>query len=359
MSAVYRLWAGGRIRPENLPLLPCVTQAVVHRASGRHYQFLLGADIAAYAGELFCGWGNSVADENDAGSIMAGRRSVDGGYSWGEFEKIAVGDRDRDACSHGVFFPCRDNLYVLAPRAGYRADYGDLYPGLRVEMLRLDNRQGGWKSEGIVIDREPFWPMGGPRLMTNGNYIMPGIICRAHRAEPAVALCRHDDIRSWRIVRPPIPERKDTWAEGGLLIDGSEIRFLFRNGWKHCPRAQIAVSHDYGESWEAAMTTNLPMAPAKPCCGTLSDGRIYAVFNPAGNGRNTLALAISDPGERVFRRIWRLQHGESPQPRFNGIGKGAQWAYPLACEFDRKLYVVYAAAKEDCVLSIIPLTALG
>jgi hypothetical protein len=40
------------------------------------------------------------------------------------------------------------------------------------------------------------------------------------------------------------------------------------------------------------------------------------------------------------------------------VGNSTEWSYPAAIEHEGKLYVTYTQGKEDCVLSIIPLTAL-
>jgi hypothetical protein len=354
----YKLWSGRTpVKPETIPLLDTVSHVMVHRARKGHYQFLLGADIVEHKGDLLCAWGNSEIHENDSGSIMAGRRSTDGGRSWGEFEVIAPGSKGKDAHSHGVLCEHRGRLYALAPRAEYNGQ-GAEYPNLRTELFVLDEQDNRWKSEGIVIDEAPFWPMNRPLPLENGNTIMPGLICTNGKAEPAVAISNGNTIRQWRLIRIATGQRKDTWGEGGLIIDGSDIHYIFRNGWSHSQRAQVALSGDYGETWTPAMNTNIPMAPAKPCCGMLSTGQKYLVFNPAGNHRDSLAIAVSEPGGDTFSKIWRIRHGAAPQPRWQGKGKSPQWAYPLACEHRGKLCVVYTVAKEDCLLAAIPLKAL-
>ena len=40
------------------------------------------------------------------------------------------------------------------------------------------------------------------------------------------------------------------------------------------------------------------------------------------------------------------------------VGKPTEWSYPAAVEHDGKLYVSCTQGKEDCALSIIPVTAL-
>lgn len=356
MGGSYKLWTGKPIDPEKIPLPDRISHTVVHRAE-RDYRFLLGADLAEFDGTLFCGWGNSRRDENDRWSVMRGRRSADGGCSWQPCERISPAAGNKFAYSHGVFFPHRGRLHVLAPRAGYEVPGTMAFPGLRTELMTLAEDGGEWRSSGVVIP-EPFWPMARPQKNVAGNYLLPGLRCIGNRALPAVAISDGECITRWRIVEIPQPYRRDAWGEGGIMVAGNEVVYLFRNGWTSRPCARIALSRDGGESWTEAADTNLSMSSAKPCCGMLSDGRCYLVFNPAPDGRNTLAVAVSAPGETVFRSIWAVRRGRSPLPRFGGIGKDCQWAYPLACEHNGGLHIVYASSKEDCVMSVIPLDVL-
>lgn len=356
MSRQFQLWAGKPLDPQTLPLPDSVTQTVIHRAQA-DYRFLLGSDIISHRGTLVCGWGNSGKDENDRRSVMSCRRSTDDGRSWSSAELISPPAAGGFAHSHGVFFLHQNELYALVPRARYCKPCALTYPDLKVELFRENGSDAPWQPLKIVIDA-PFWPMDKPQITADGNYIMAGILCRDQMAYPAVAVSRGGDINHWRTVEIPVRQRRDTWGEGGLIVDKGEITMILRNGWHHRPYAQASVSCDGGQSWSLAADTNLPMSPAKPCCGMLSDGRRYLVYNPGPDGRDTLALAYSRPGEKQFSAAVQLRRGPSPQCRYPGAGKHSQWSYPLACEHNGMIYIVYAASKEDCVMSAIPLDAI-
>ena len=73
------------------------------------------------------------------------------------------------------------------------------------------------------------------------------------------------------------------------------------------------------------------------------------------------------PGGGVLR-VWKIRHQEWPKRRVHGgnvahptvlLGKPIEWSYPAVMEHDGHLYVAYSQGKEDCCLSIIPLTALA
>ncbi len=194
MSKDFKLWSGKKIIPDKLPILDNVTNIMVHRAQKGHFQFLLGADIIQHNGVMFCGWGNSKIDENDSASIMGGRRSLDDGLTWSDFEIIAPGSNGEEANSHGVFFSNQHKLYAFVPRAEYKVREST-YPNLCTELFLLDEQSDQWKSEGVIIDEKPFWPMNRPLALENGNFIMPGLICKDNRAEPAVAISTGNNIK--------------------------------------------------------------------------------------------------------------------------------------------------------------------
>ncbi|NQT86116.1 hypothetical protein HQ560_05085, partial [bacterium] len=96
---------------------------------------------------------------------------------------------------------------------------------------------------------------------------------------------------------------------------------------------------------------------AKAYLGKLSTGQLYLLSNV--KNRDTLAVSVGRPGELTLLSIWRIRHGKSGPPRFRGRAKSKQWCYPYGYEHDGKLYVVYSIGKEDCGLSVIPISSLA
>jgi hypothetical protein len=121
--------------------------------------------------------------------------------------------------------------------------------------------------------------------------------------------------------------------------------------------AWIATSEDYGRTWTTAQPSNLPMPRAKAYLGKLSTGQLYLVSNY--RNRDTLVISVSKIGESTFSKMWRIRHGKSEAPRFQGAAKGKQWSYPYAHEHDGKLYIVYSIGKEECGLSVVPVASLA
>ncbi|MFK7852261.1 MAG: hypothetical protein AB8D78_14890 [Akkermansiaceae bacterium] len=100
----------------------------------------------------------------------------------------------------------------------------------------------------------------------------------------------------------------------------------------------------------------MPIAASKAYLGKLSTGQLYMISNL--NNRDSLTISVGKPGEKTLSSMWRIRHGKSIPPRFEGKAKSKQWSYPYAHEHDGKLYVVYSIGKEDCGLSVIPIDSL-
>ena len=129
--------------------------------------------------------------------------------------------------------------------------------------------------------------------------------------------------------------------------------------------APAAVSRDHGRTWTPLRLSNFPLAASKPLGGRLSNGQQYLITDNLEQGRALLSIAVTPPGGRLFSRIWKIRHQQSPKRRLLAsqdgkslAGGNTEWSYPAALEHDGKLYVIYTQGKEDCALSIIPLSAL-
>ena len=84
---ILKLWDAPKLNCETLAFPGIITDVLVHR-SAAPYEFLLGADVIEFDGELFCGWGASRKDENDCFSVMNGAVSKDA-LLWNEKMRIS------------------------------------------------------------------------------------------------------------------------------------------------------------------------------------------------------------------------------------------------------------------------------
>jgi len=218
------------------------------------------------------------------------------------------------------------------------------------EAFVLNPESDKWESQGIVM--ENCWPYDQIVQMENGNFITGG---QDKDGLPVVAISHSDDLTKWDSIRLPYhPDMKPSFAETTIWADGSKVMAVIRGGGGV---AWVSVSENYGKTWSTAQPSNYPMPRAKAYLGKLSTGQLYLVSN--FKNRDTLVISTGQPGELTLNRMWRLRHGKSDAPRFEGFAKSKQWSYPYAYEHDGKLYVVYSIGKEKCGLTVVPLDSIA
>ena len=195
------------------------------------------------------------------------------------------------------------------------------------------------------------WPYDEPVRMGNGNYITGG---QDKDGLPVIAISHGDNMRQWDTHLLPFdPRLKPSFAETTVWCDGMSVIAIIRGGEGV---AWVSTSQDCGKTWSKAKPSNLPMPRAKAYMGQLSTGQRYLVSN-LGN-RDTLVISVGRPQEKTLCRMWRIRHGKSIAPRFEGHAKAKQWSYPYAHEHQGRLFVVYSVGKEECGLSILPVAGL-
>jgi len=348
--------------PENLPVTaelafaPGLVNRTVHRAVAGEYQFLHGAAIVAWRGELFASWAASPVDENSREETLRYSRSIDGGVTWEPARFIGSVLTNGECYSHGSFLATEDALVAFACRfRGVDKERGDgpTFPGLKMEIFRYRDATGSWESAGIVA--EGFWPMDEPKRLPTGAWIMGGL---GDKEEALVAISDGPDVfRPWRVIRLTHPPgRKLRFAETSVTVLDGRLLAVTRNTSE--PQALVAESADHGETWSPLAASVFPMGTSKPYAGRLSTGQLYVVSN-LFSGRNLLTVAVGRPGGKKLERVFKLREGVSAQPLHPGFAKSPQWSYPYAHEHDGKLYVVYSIGKEDCGLTVIPLESLA
>jgi hypothetical protein len=135
-------------------------------------------------------------------------------------------------------------------------------------------------------------------------------------------------------------------APNGDLPDGSslvhpettvlccdDVLYLFNRNDVRCVPL-VYVSKDFGETWSAAASHDIPYFNSKIYGGMLSDGRLYLIANVERQLRTKLVLYVSEKDKLCFTRQKVL---------IDCAAKGSAMLrchYPAATESDGKLYVI-------------------
>ena len=345
----YLLWTGGDLPPpDHMSDVPGMTHTVIQQATEEGFKFLHGAAIIEHNGVLYANWANSPVDENSDKETLQGRRSTDGGKTWSELEVIGTGFPSKDRHSHGVLMEHQGELWTFAARFGV-GEFGKRFPGLCAEAFVLNKSTDQWETRGLVMGN--CWPYDEPVRMKNGSYITGG---QDKDGLPVVAYSKGDNLLEWTTRLIPVANGlSPSFAETTVLDVGDQIVAVIRGGKGV---AWISTSDDFGQTWTPTQPSNFPMPRGKAYFGRLSTGQLYLLAN--NRNRDTLVIAYGEPGANTLSKVRRIRFGRSEAPRFKGFAKSPQWSYPYGHEHDGKLYVVYSIGKEDCGLSILPLSSL-
>ncbi len=337
---------------EQMRDLPCVTHIEIERAAQGGYHYLHEPAIAFHEGSLYAGWANHRLFEiNVKDELLRGRVSQDGGFTWGPAKIWAAPPLlGGESFNHPVLFSHRGKLW------GFFTCWNDEKP--RTEIFVLSSTQS-WELLGSQIPG--FLPFSPPRKLDDGNWIMSGEL---HWFEAAVAISHGDDLTRWDVVQIPKPESIDLlYPETTLMEQDGALVAMCRP--RNAKTAPAAVSKDLGRTWTPLRLSNFPLTTSKPLSGKLSNGQQYLITGNLEQRRALLSIAVTTPSGNRFCRVWKIRHQQTPQRRLLGgsdgrsrAGTNTEWSYPAAVEHEGKLYVIYTQGKEDCAMSIIPLSAL-
>jgi len=363
IAGKFELWNAEVPIPNNSELLPLkgtafsVIKPRIPEQDG--YSWLHGVALAWHQGKLYSSFGHNTGAENTATEEANGCISADGGKTWGPLFQIDAGDKPELAISHGVFLSHEGSLWAF---------HGAFYGRMRDVHTRayvLDETSGSWQPKGIVA-KDGFWAMQQPQQMNDGNWIMSGIsVAEGYGGtnDPAaVAISHGADLTRWDVIKIPKPPAMEMWGESCVIVDGAKVLNISRY---RVPLALAATSEDYGRTWTTMQESNLPMVASQPSAGVLSTGQRFLVCTTSadsGNRRYPLTIAVSDPGENTFRRIYRIRDAIHDGP--GESVDNAALAYPYAVEHEGKLYVGYSnsggrgANRNSAELAIIPIESL-
>ena len=354
-----KLWDGDALpNSADIPSLEGVEFHVLkkQRPDADACNWTLGVGLAWHKGKLYASYGFNRGAENTPTEEAHVRVSRDGGKTWGAPIVMDHGEGNLGV-SHGVFLSHKDRLWA------FMGAFYDKFQRTHSRAYTLNENTGDWEPQGVVVEAG-FWPMQEPQKMADGNWIMAGArISHGYDVAgdlPAVAISRGDDFTHWDlVVIPAATGLGKIWGESTVIVEERRILNIARYGGKAV--ALAAISDDCGRTWTRSTPSNLPMATSKPYAGTLSTGQRFLVCTTTGDSggrRSPLTIAVSQPGEAVFSRVFVIRHSVFPEGPGVSDPK-ADFSYPYAVEHEGKLYVGYThkshAANE---LAVIPVSVL-
>ncbi|MFZ2654957.1 MAG: exo-alpha-sialidase [Victivallales bacterium] len=335
----------------DLQLPSRISHIMIHR-SDSDFQFLHESSIVKHRNSFFVAWNNSPAGESEKGSVVRWIRSDDDFASWSVPGYLAPPiDHETTIWESCQLLSKDDVLWAFVGKVHSQPRCPEISGG-RMDVFRFDDATKRWHQQGHV---EKFHPLNRPQQLKDGSWIMGG---QFNLVQPRVAICQGEDFSKWDVSEiPSVPKDRIDFAETSLSLGDGVVTAYVRSAVE---AAYVSESRDGGRNWSKLRISNFPMSSAKTCAGTLSTGQHYLAFNmkpdvSGGGDRDVLAVAVSSPGEQLFRKVVMVRNGRSPKARRIGYCKGEQWSYPSVLEHDRKVYISYSVTKEDCCLSILPL----
>jgi len=350
----------GRAALREAPVPSGIRYSLVHRQD-EVYRFLHEPRLEVFCDTIFVNFSNAPRLESEPAQIMRGRRSADGGLTWGEIEVVAPGFSDgRRRHETAPLLAHQGKLWAFVGRY----DYGSKYSlGMEIYQLGEDGRRFEPVSDGIVAPG--FVPFVQPQRLPNGNWIIGGHI--NHATQAAVAISAGDNLMEWSVspigynMHPGIPET-------ALLVTETSVVALIRPA-KGQPTPGVAVSYDGGRSFGPTEPSDLPAIDTKLFAGTLSSGHHYVIFNATDRDglagelpRHRLLIGVMPPGDIApFERVLTVIEDAPPQLDLASIGEPAPlhaWAYPEAVEHAGQLHITFSMNKRHCWLASIPVADL-
>ena len=296
------------------------------------FLFLHEAAVIGYHGILFASWYNCAVGELYGYTPIRGARSFDGGKTWTDPEVIASDPSGKLLYCPPVYGICDDTLYLLC-NTMVEADHMH-----SLEFYRYDESSGKFlflRSEPL-----PFKLNTNVYTLPNGKLLLPGRIAEMDffPNTPAVLISDSGKIDApWRLVKIQpngnLPDGSSLLhPELSAIVQDDLITIFCRDDNREVPL--LYQSRDCGETWSGPVSHNIPFCSSKIYSGTLSNGVNYVVGS-MGN-RDRLSIFFSKPGSLDFICGYDLHKGDDPV-----LGLCPQYSYPVACEMDGLLHIIY------------------
>lgn len=327
-------------------------------------RFSNGVVLIGFKGRLYAQWQSSALHEDTADTWVPYAVSRDG-LEWSKPRKLHGPGSNGVMHSNGGWWTDGKTLvaYInvwptgFQSKAGGYTEYMTSTDGERWSAPRRVMSRDGKPVEG-VIEQDPHRLPDG-RIVT-AFHTRPGLIVAPFYTDDPLGISGWVRGRMENLpLTGPDAGKFSREIEPSLFLRGRCAVMVFRDHAESF-RQLAAESCDRGETWSRPALTNMPDSRAKQSAGNLPGGTAFLVNAPnAGRIRIPLAITLSSDG-RCFDRAFLLRGKGDIQPlRAAGTFKRPGYSYPKSTIWNGRLYVGYAANKEDAQLTRIPLAALA
>lgn len=331
----------------------CVSDYIVSMPNDE-FGFLHEASIIEYNGVLFAAWYNNKKRELTGRTTIRFSTSSDEGKTWSEPKFVSDDKSGQILYCPPVFAVEDEELYMFMNEM--------VGPDLIHALNLLKYNTATQKFELVWSRNIPFKLNTNVYKLKNGKLLLPGRVGKLDEFPntPAVLISDSGKVNDkWRLVKiqesEKLPDGSEfVFPEISAIVMDNKIYMFSRNDQRKV--SLIYISEDYGETWSSVLSHNIPFSSSKIYSGTLKNGLNYVIGNTYP-GRNKLEILFSKPNEITFNKKIVLQDGFSEK-----FGFGTAWHYPVAYEYNKKLFVIYTANIENglrgAVVSVIDLTQI-
>ncbi len=352
------------------PQIPGVKRSVIYKGNWKNGGYNHHSNMYKYNGMIYTSWSNQPYGEDCPGQRVLYATSKDG-LTWSEPKElfpppVKVADRKGEGpflASSGFFVwkgrlfgraSGHQKLYWTSKDGSSRNPYYDkvhIYPKMaHYSYICREIKPDGSLGKIFVYGNNP--PKADYPIMAQKefapDFVMPnsGLQNLKVQGPDTQRLCE------------PTPYKTKDGKFGLLLRD---------DNFSH--RKYASFSKD-GKNWPVAEPTNIPDSPSFTIALSGSDGSVLFIGNhmaprfdiasPRHYGRDPLMISYSPDGYKLVKS-WSISSGPHKYtiPREQVFGRGGGAQYPTAMIENGKAYVMYSSGKEDILMAVFPISAIG
>lgn len=196
-----------------------------------------------------------------------------------------------------------------------------------------------------LAQRMGWQPRCKPTILASGRFVLP---LYSDTYSFSLMALSDDNGKTWYAstplmgfgnIQPAVLERKD----------GTLVAYMRENGPLN--KIRVAESKDQGKSWGPVGTLDIPNPGSGLDAVRLANGHWAMIYNDQENGRNSLAVSISDDEGRSWKATRHLEKHEKGSYHYPAIIQGADGTIHAVYSYfvDGGKSMKHAAFNEDWV----------